>query len=106
MPRGWPPVWTAWTTVGLALALVTSSSRSVTAQLASGTIVYSSGQNVVPAYEGWEESTDGTFNLLFGYMNRNLDEQLDIPVGPYNNLEPGGPDLGQPTHFLPRRNRF
>src|SRR4030095_11198233 len=25
---------------------------------------------------------------------------------PDNNIQPGGPDNGQPTHFLPRRNRF
>src|SRR5207249_756926 len=28
---------------------------------------------------------------------------LDIPIGPGNRIEPGGPDYGQPTHFLPRR---
>src|SRR5262249_30907108 len=28
---------------------------------------------------------------------------FDIPVGPDNRIEPGGPDQGQPTHFLPRR---
>ncbi len=38
-----------------------------------------------------------------GYFNRNMTQTLDIPVGPNNRLEPGGPDLGQPTHFLPRR---
>ena len=78
----------------------------VTAQLASGSIVYSSGQNVVPAYDGWEENADGTFMLRFGYFNRNLDERLDIPLGPNNRFEPGDADRGQPTHFLPRRNRF
>jgi hypothetical protein len=75
-------------------------------QIASGQIVYSSGQNVVPAYEGWEENPDGTFNLVFGYFNRNLDEALDVPIGPENTIGPGAPDQGQPTHFLPRRNRF
>jgi len=67
---------------------------------------YNSGQNVAPAYEGWEEAPDGTKYLVFGYMNRNWDEEIDVPVGPDNNFSPGGPDLGQPTHFLPRRNRF
>jgi len=75
-------------------------------QIASGQVVYSRGQNVVPAYEGWEENADGTFNLVFGYFNRNLDEALDIPIGADNTIDPGGPDHGQPTHFLPRRNRF
>ena len=67
---------------------------------------YSRGQNVYPAYEGWEQNSDGSFNMLFGYMNGNWEEELDIPVGPDNDIEPGGPDQGQPTHFFPRRNRF
>ena len=74
---------------------------------ASGqTIIYSRGQNVAPAFEGWEQNPDGTFNLVFGYMNRNMDEMLHIPVGPGNRLEPGPADQGQPTYFLPRRNRY
>ena len=55
------------------------------------------------AYEGWYPNADGTFTLLIGYFNRNRAEILDIPVGPNNRIEPGGPDYGQPTHFLPRR---
>ena len=64
------------------------------------------GQNVSPAYEGWEEDDAGRRYFLFGYMNRNWEEKLDVPAGPDNSIEPGGPDAGQPTHFLPRRNRF
>jgi hypothetical protein len=67
---------------------------------------YNSGQNVAPAYEGWEEDADGTKYFLFGYMNRNWVEEIDIPVGPDNSFSPGSADQGQPTHFLPRRNRF
>ena len=67
---------------------------------------FSKGQNISPAYEGWERAPDGTVSFLFGYMNRNWEEELDVPIGPNNIIEPGGPDLGQPTHFLPRRNRF
>jgi hypothetical protein len=67
---------------------------------------YSSGQNVWPAYEGWEKNPDGSVDLLFGYMNDNWEEEIDVPVGPENNIQPAGPDQGQPTHFLPRRNRF
>ena len=44
--------------------------------------------------------------MMFGYMNRNWEEEVDVPVGPDNNISPGVPDQGQPTHFLPRRNRF
>ena len=67
---------------------------------------HATGQEVVPVYEGWERNPDGSSNLVFGIMNRNWEEELDIPIGPVNNIEPGGPDQGQPTHFLPRRNRF
>jgi hypothetical protein len=69
-------------------------------------LTYNSGQDVSPAYEGWEQNDDGSFNLLFGYMNRNWQEEIDVPIGPENNMEPGGPDQGQPSHLLPRRNRF
>jgi hypothetical protein len=61
------------------------------------------GQSVTPAYEGWYQNPDGSFNLLFGYYNRNQAQALDIPVGPNNRIEPGGPDYGQPTHFMAHR---
>lgn len=64
------------------------------------------GQNVVPAYEGFWRNADGTFDLMFGYYNRNWEEEIDLPIGPANTLDPGGPDQGQPTHFFPRRNQF
>ena len=78
----------------------------LTCSSAWGQLSYSKGQSVFPAYEGWEPNGDGTFNLVFGYMNSNWAEEFDLPVGPLNGIEPGGPDLGQPTHFFPRRNRF
>ena len=67
---------------------------------------YSKGQPVYAAYEGWEQNPDGSYKVLFGYMNQNWEEEFDVPVGAENNIEPGGPDQGQPTHFFPRRNRF
>ena len=67
---------------------------------------YNSGQAIAPAYEGWEEEADGSKYFLFGYMNRNWEEEPDIQVGPNNSFSPGNPDQGQPTRFLPRRNRF
>ncbi len=62
-----------------------------------------SGEAIYPAFEGWYQNADGTYNLLLGYYNRNYKQTLNIPVGPNNRVEPGGPDLGQPTHFTPRR---
>ena len=67
---------------------------------------FATGQNIAPAYEGWERNPDGSFNLVFGYMNRNWEEEISVPIGPDNSIEPGGPDQGQPTYFLPRRSRF
>ena len=65
--------------------------------------LHNSGQSITPAFEGWFANPDGTFSILFGYYNRNQTQELDIPVGPGNRIEPGGPDRGQPTHFLPKR---
>ena len=78
----------------------------MTLPLAAQSLSYSSGQNVSPAYEGWEVGADGAKYFVFGYMNRNWQEEIDVPIGPENGFNIGGPDLGQPTHFLPRRNRF
>lgn len=69
-------------------------------------LTYSSGQSVSPSFEGWGSNPDGSFNLMFGYMNRNWEERPDVPVGDDNMFSPGPADRGQPTHFLPRRNRF
>ena len=62
------------------------------------------GQGVSPVYEGYDVNPDGSFNMWFGYMNRNYEEELDIPIGSDNRFEPGG-DRGQPTHFLIRRHK-
>lgn len=69
-------------------------------------IRYASGQDVVPVFEGWERNPDGSFNMVFGYLNRNYEQSIDLPVGSDNTIEPGVPDQGQPTHFYPRRQQF
>jgi len=61
------------------------------------------GSSITGAYEGWFDNEDGTHSFLVGYLNRNRSREVDVPIGPSNNIEPGGPDLGQPTHFLPGR---
>ena len=85
----------------IALLVAVMASPDVRAQQS-----FAAGQTISPAYEGWTENADGSFDLVFGYMNRNWEEVIDVPVGPGNAIEPGGPDQGQPTHFQPRRNRF
>jgi hypothetical protein len=79
---------------------------ALTAAAAQTRLTYTKGQSLAPAFEGWWPNDDGSFTMFFGYMNSNWEEEFDIPVGPDNNIEPGGPDQGQPTHFYPRRNPF
>jgi hypothetical protein len=62
-----------------------------------------SGASVTGAFEGWYYNEDGSRTFLIGYYNRNAQQELDIPIGPNNRIEPGGPDVGQPTHFLTGR---
>jgi hypothetical protein len=68
--------------------------------------MFLSGQSVQPIFEGWQQNPDGTFSLLFGYLNRNYEEEPFIAVGGSNTFEPGPADRGQPTHFYPRRQQF
>ena len=69
-------------------------------------IKYQAGQDVVPIYAGWERVPDGSFNMVFGYLNRNHVQELNIAVGAQNGFEPGPADRGQPTYFYPRENPF
>ena len=69
------------------------------------------GASITGAFEGWFQNPDGSYSFLVGYLNRNRQRAVDVPIGPNNRLEPGpstsfktsGPDMGQPTHFLPGR---
>ena len=81
------------------LAFVCLPSAQPSAQQLAMEPLKDSGSNIYPAFEGWYKNDDGTFTLLIGYFNRNKKEILDIPIGPENKIEPGGPDQGQPTHF-------
>jgi hypothetical protein len=72
-------------------------------------VQFARGQNVAPVFEGWERNADGSYNLVFGYLNRNYEEEVDIPLGAENSITVNGEvfgDKGQPTHFYPRRQRF
>ena len=95
--------------IASALALLLVASNGARGQFRSTGLFpakYNSGANVVPEFDGWERNPDGTFNMVFGYMNRNYIEEPVIPIGGDNNIEPGGPDQGQPTYFYPRLNRY
>ncbi len=90
----------------MSLALVAATILLTGRGNSAQSLSYSSGQPVSPAFEGWETSADGTSSFVFGYMNNNWEEEIDVPVGPDNGFDQLGADQGQPTHFLPRRNRF
>ena len=87
----------------LALATVPLVAQSQSTELH---IRFRSGQPIVPIYEGWERVPDGSFNMVFGYLNRNHVEQPIVPVGAQNGFDPGPADRGQPTIFYPRENHF
>ena len=57
------------------------------------------GQPVIPLYEGYYPNPDGTYEICFGYFNLNTEEDVDIPLGPNNVIEPAEFDGMQPTHF-------
>ncbi len=90
----------------LTLAALVAGSAMVSAQgqLLPSYPKLAFGASVTPAYDGWYDNPDGTHTFLIGYYSRNWNEPMDIPIGPNNKFEPGDPDRGQPTHFLPNRN--
>lgn len=61
------------------------------------------GASISPSFDGWYSNADGTHTYLVGYYNRNWTAEVDVPIGPENHFEPGPPDRGQPTHFMPNR---
>jgi len=66
-------------------------------------IKFATGRSIVPYLEGWIKNPDETCDFVFGYFNRNTEEELAIAPGPPNSVMPDGPDRGQPTYFLTRR---
>jgi len=87
-----------WRVAGLS-ALIVIASVVAWGQSLPFEPLHESGAGVTGAFEGWFKNPDGTYSLLLGYYNRNQKQELDIPIGPDNRIEPGGPDRGQPTHF-------
>jgi hypothetical protein len=93
--------------IGVALvAFVGLGALALGQEVAMSELKFNSGQSVQPAYEGWTRNPDGSRSMWFGYLNRNWVETPDIPVGAGNGFGAGSEDLGQPTHFLPRRQAF
>jgi hypothetical protein len=93
------------TLIGTAALLVAGASRAGAQVEYTNNLKYDSGQDVQPVYEGWSRAANGSFDLYFGYLNRNWVQKLNVPIGANNNIQPGGPDRGQPTYFYARTNR-
>ena len=87
-----------------ALAQSPPPKSSATQEIYSNTVRYSSGQSIQPVFEGWSRNPDGSFDMWFGYLNRNYEERLNIRVGPDNGFN--GEDMGQPEFFESRRQQF
>lgn len=68
---------------------------------------YDSGQTIQPIFQGWSKQADGTFDMHFGYLNRNYSAELNIPIGANNSIDMAGLDniQNQPTYFQTRNNR-
>ena len=47
----------------------------------SGQLHTRAGRRSSPTIAGWELNADGSFNMVFGYMNRNYEEHLHMPIG-------------------------
>ena len=86
--------------VCLVLAAGTLLQAGVQQPAINSQLRHARGQGVVPVYEGWFEDAAGAVHASYGYVNLNLEEALDIPIGPDNAIAPGPADRGQPTHFL------
>ena len=52
------------------------------------------------------EESRWDFLDVFWLLNRNSDEEVDVPIGPENSFDLGNGDQGQPTHFYPGRRWF
>ena len=88
----------------MCLALALGVTESAYAQADPQNYRFNAGQTIQPFFEGWAHNPDGSFEMHFGYLNRNYVEELHIPIGAENRLTPDGPDRGQPTFFYPHVN--
>ena len=57
------------------------------------------GLPIIPLMEGWVANEDGSFTISYGFINRNADQDVEIPLGENNSIEPAEFQGMQPTHF-------
>jgi len=71
----------------------------------TGSVIQPSGAPAIPIFDGWYQNPDGTYTLCFGYYSPNSEEDITIPLGPRNFIEPREYDGAQPDFFerIPER---
>lgn len=94
-----------WLRFVLCLALFLGVPQDARGQADPQNFLFNSGQSIQPVFEGWTHNPDGSFEMHFGYLNRNYVEELHVPVGAENRFESGELDQSQPTFFYPRTQR-
>src|SRR5690606_26028666 len=59
------------------------------------------GEGVAPFFDGFYINEDGTHTYSFGFMNRNREQILEIPIGENNTFSHPEFNGMQPTYFPP-----
>ncbi len=85
--------------LGLLLSSAAFAQAPQSAQSRFLTLAPPVGLPIIPVYEGWYPNADGSITMSLGYLNRNKEEALDIPIGENNFIEPAQFNGMQPTHF-------
>lgn len=57
------------------------------------------GNFVAPYFDGFIMHEDGSRTYSFGFLNRNAEDTIEIPIGPNNFITPEQFNGMQPTHF-------
>ena len=94
-----------WPIPIVCLAVILGTAEEARAQADPQNYLFNTGQTIQPIFDGWVHNPDGSYEMHFGYLNRNYVEELAVPIGADNRMSPDGPDRGQPTFFYPRVNR-
>lgn len=89
--------------LGLILLLTSSASAQTPPRFL--TLSPPDGFPIIPVLEGWVANADGSRTFSYGYVNRNQELNVDIPVGENNFMEPAQYNGMQPTHFATGRHR-
>jgi len=89
-----------WLIAGFAVAMLIGSSTFAGQGQRPLSPLPPTGLRVAPFFDGWYANPDGTITFSFGYSNLNR-EEIEIPLGRDNFIEPKQYDGRQPTSFSP-----